>query len=225
MRDVSPDASRRVILWDSLKAAVAATVVAIFYPVVWFLRPRPATVSGALEIVAPFKVNDLLQARDNPFNFGGKPCLVVLSLEGAKRLAAQQTLGPDDVRAFSALCTHVDCTVKYRPDKGDIFCGCHEGVYDLNGHNVSGPPPRPLQSYKVTLRGEPGREEIVVSRHGKPVIALVRPERATPRPPQGFLGWAAFAGALSEWEDIDEFVSDVYTARANSRDREVPDLG
>jgi hypothetical protein len=34
----------------------------------------------------------------------------------------------------------------------------------LNGHNVSGPPPRPLEMYKVTLRGKPGQEEIIVSR-------------------------------------------------------------
>jgi hypothetical protein len=34
----------------------------------------------------------------------------------------------------------------------------------LNGHHVSGPPPRPLEAYKVTLRGEPGQEEIVISR-------------------------------------------------------------
>jgi Rieske Fe-S protein len=68
------------------------------------------------------------------------------------------------VRAFNALCTHIDCTVKYRADKGDIFCACHEGVYDLNGRNISGPPPRPLEVYKVTLRGERGQEEIVVSR-------------------------------------------------------------
>jgi Rieske Fe-S protein len=98
------------------------------------------------------------------FNFGGKPCLVILTDEGMKRVATGQSLNSDDVRAFNAICTHVDCTVKYRRDRGDIFCSCHDGVYDLNGRNVSGPPPRPLESYKVTLRGQPGQEEIIVSR-------------------------------------------------------------
>jgi Rieske Fe-S protein len=166
MRDVPQNASRRVILWGALKAAVTATVLAIFYPVIWFLRPRPATASGALEVKAPFNVDQILTAHDNPFDFGGKPCLVVLSVEGAKRLAAQQPLRPDDVRAFNAQCTHLDCTVEYRREKKDIFCGCHEGIYDLNGRNISGPPPRPLQSYQVTLRGDSGREEIIVSRQG-----------------------------------------------------------
>jgi len=156
--------SRRGWLLRGLQASIAATVVAIFYPVVRFLWPQPAPVSGASEVVAPFRVNQLAQAPGNPFNFAGKPCLVVLTPEGAKRLADGQPLHSDDVRAFNAVCTHVDCTVRYRAEEGDIYCSCHEGIYDLNGQNVSGPPPRPLETYKVTLRGEPGEEEIVVSR-------------------------------------------------------------
>lgn len=156
--------NRRAWLLRSLVAAVSATLIAILYPVVCFLRPRRATVSGALEVVAPFRINELPHAAGNPFNFGGKPCLVVLLPEGQKRLAAGQRLRSDDVRAFNAVCTHVDCTVKYRADRQDIFCNCHDGVYDLNGQNVAGPPPRPLEAYRVTLRGEAGKEDIVVSR-------------------------------------------------------------
>lgn len=164
MIDSSKRRSRRGWLLQSLKGGIAATVVAIFYPVVWFLRPRKATVSGALELVAPFRLNELPHAAGNPFDFAGKPCLVVLTPDGAKRMASGERMRADDVKAFNAICTHVDCTVKYRSDRGDIYCSCHEGVYDLNGRNVSGPPPRPLERYKVVLRGEPGREEIVVSR-------------------------------------------------------------
>jgi Rieske Fe-S protein len=164
MSDGLQDDSRRAWLQRSLVGAILATVVAIFYPVVWFLRPRRATVTGALEVVAPFKVNELPNAPGNPFNFGGKPCLVVLTPEGTKRRSSGEPSRPDDVRAFNALCTHVDCTVKYRPDRADIFCNCHDGVYDLNGKNVAGPPPRPLEMYQVTLRGKSGEEEIVVSR-------------------------------------------------------------
>jgi Rieske Fe-S protein len=164
MTDSPKTISRRSWVLQSLKAAVAATVVAIFYPVAWFLRPRKATTSGALEITAPFTVDQLPGAEANPFDFASKPCLVVLTPEGTKRLAQGEPLRAGDVKAFNAICTHVDCTVKYRLDQGDIYCSCHEGIYDLNGRNVSGPPPRPLESYKVILRGDPGHEEIVVSR-------------------------------------------------------------
>ncbi len=157
--------SRRNWLLRSLQAAIAATLAAVLYPVLRFLRPRPVAASGPDQAVAPFRVNQLPNAPGNPFNFGGKPCLVVLTLEGMRRLAARQPLRPnEDIKAFKAVCTHLDCTVQYRPEKPDIFCNCHNGVYDLNGRNVSGPPPRPLEQYHVTLRGKLGEEEIIVSR-------------------------------------------------------------
>lgn len=158
------DDSRRAWLLRSLAGTIAATVVAVFYPVACFLRPRKATLSGASEVVAPFRVNELPQASGNPFNFGGKPCLVVLTPEGIQRRTAGQPLRSDDVRAFDAVCTHLECTVEYRPNHDDMFCPCHDGVYDLHGKVVSGPPPSPLVEYKVTLRGAAGKEEIVVSR-------------------------------------------------------------
>jgi Rieske Fe-S protein len=164
MANTSSGVLRRSVLLQTLKGAVGSTLLVIFYPVVWFLRPRKVTTSGALEVVAPFRVNQLATTTSNPFDYGGKPCLVVMTSEGAQRLAAGQSLQPDDVRAFNALCTHVDCTVKYRSETRDIFCSCHEGRYDLNGRNIAGPPPRPLEAYRVTLRGERGQEEIVVSR-------------------------------------------------------------
>jgi cytochrome b6-f complex iron-sulfur subunit len=157
-------AARRGWLLRTLQGTVGATVVAILYPVARFLRPRRAIASGALEMVAPYKPKELVNTSAKPFNFAGKPCLLVLRPEGAQRLAQGERLQADDIRAFNAVCTHVDCTVTYRPSEGDIFCNCHDGVYDLDGRNVSGPPPRPLEKYVVTFRGEMGQEEIVVSR-------------------------------------------------------------
>jgi Rieske Fe-S protein len=164
MGNGSNDMPRRQWLLRSLQVGVAATVAAVFYPVARFLRPRKATVSGAMDVAAPFRIDELPGAANNPFNFGGKPCLIVLTAEGRQRLSRNEPLRSGDVKAFNAICTHVDCTVRFRAEKGDIFCSCHEGIYDLNGRNVSGPPPRPLEAYKVVLRGELGREEIVVSR-------------------------------------------------------------
>jgi len=148
---------RRRCLLRLLQGSIAASIAAIFYPVVRFLWPRRATVSGAAEVTAPFTVEELKAryARGEvppPFNFDNKPCLVILLPDG-------------EIRAFNAICTHVACTVAFRPDKKDIFCNCHNGVYDLNGQPVSGPPPRPLQAYKVNRRRLPnGQEEIIVSR-------------------------------------------------------------
>ncbi len=151
MAEEPESVSRRGWLLMSLNTLVAASLAVLLYPVAWFLRPRPQTSSGALEVVAPYKIEQLKPDAQGhwppPFNFGGQPCLVILTPEG-------------DVRAFNAVCTHVQCTAEFRPDHEDIFCNCHNGVYDLHGRNVSGPPPRPLEEYKVTLKGD----DIIVSR-------------------------------------------------------------
>jgi Rieske Fe-S protein len=70
--------------------------------------------------------------------FGSQPGILVRTPAG-------------ELRAFTAVCTHLACTVQYREEKQDIWCACHNGIYDLNGKNVSGPPPRPLDPYKVQV--------------------------------------------------------------------------
>jgi Rieske Fe-S protein len=161
MADGPESFPRRTWLLQGLQASIAATVVAIFYPAIRFLWPRPATRSGAMEKVADFRVNELKPDGEQwparfTIDFDGKPCLVIRTAAG-------------EVRAFNAVCTHTDCTVEFRPDKADIFCNCHNGRYDLNGRNVSPPPPRPLELYKVTLRKgketDPDEQaQIVISR-------------------------------------------------------------
>ncbi len=56
-----------------------------------------------------------------------------------------------ELRAFVAICTHLDCTVSYLPDSNRIFCACHEGYYDLDGQVLAGPPPRPLPRFHTRL--------------------------------------------------------------------------
>ena len=66
-----------------------------------------------------------------------------------------------ELRAYDGICTHLNCTVQYRADFGHIWCACHNGQYDTSGKNVSGPPPRPLERFTVSIRGD----DIVVSRN------------------------------------------------------------
>lgn len=55
------------------------------------------------------------------------------------------------LKAISTTCTHLGCKVYWEPEKSRFFCPCHEGVFDLNGNVVSGPPPRPLDTYPVEV--------------------------------------------------------------------------
>ncbi|MET9434686.1 Rieske (2Fe-2S) protein [Streptomyces sp. NPDC006551] len=57
---------------------------------------------------------------------------------------------------YSAVCTHLACAVLWRRDRGaegELYCPCHEGVFDARtGEVTAGPPPRALP--KVLLMEE-----------------------------------------------------------------------
>jgi cytochrome b6-f complex iron-sulfur subunit len=64
------------------------------------------------------------------------------------------------LRAFDTKCSHAGCNVRFEGTR--FVCPCHGGVYDLDGKNVSGPPPRPL----VELAVVESDGALVVSRKG-----------------------------------------------------------
>jgi Rieske Fe-S protein len=79
---------------------------------------------------------------------------------------------PDgELRAFSAVCTHLQCNVYYRPDDNDIFCNCHDGVFSADGDNIAGPPPRPLRPFYVIEQDD---GTLLVS--NRPIDDTARPE-------------------------------------------------
>ena len=56
------------------------------------------------------------------------------------------------VIALSAVCTHVRCILAYDRERRGFACPCHDGRFDLSGNVLSGPPPRPLPTYAVSVR-------------------------------------------------------------------------
>lgn len=118
----------------------------ILYPIARYLAP-PQLPEAATQSVSAGSAQSLAPNSARVVPFGSRPAIVVRTAGG-------------DVRAFSATCTHLDCTVQYRPDLQRIWCACHNGEYDLNGRNVAGPPPRPLEAYDVNVKGD----ELVIAR-------------------------------------------------------------
>jgi cytochrome b6-f complex iron-sulfur subunit len=141
---------RRTFLDSLLMVGFVSTAAAMAYPVARYLVPPPSGEPETASVVAA-KAAALPPNSGIVFKFGSRPGIVIRTPDG-------------DVRAFSAVCTHLECTVQYKADTSQIWCACHNGLYDLSGNVVSGPPPRPLTQYTVNLRGEPGNEDIVVSR-------------------------------------------------------------
>jgi menaquinol-cytochrome c reductase iron-sulfur subunit len=59
--------------------------------------------------------------------------------------------GDQDVRALQSTCTHLGCRTSYDRKTKLILCPCHGGVFDVQGHVVSGPPPEPLPTLSTRI--------------------------------------------------------------------------
>ena len=141
-----PQTTRRHAIEILLGGGLFATLASFLYPVLRYFVPPAVVDLGGDEVVAA-KAGDLKPNSGKIFRFGSRPGLLIMNSDGT-------------YRALSATCTHLGCTVQYRADLREIWCACHNGTYDLNGRNVSGPPPRPLDVFDVHVRGD----EVVVNR-------------------------------------------------------------
>jgi menaquinol-cytochrome c reductase iron-sulfur subunit len=63
--------------------------------------------------------------------------------------------------AFSVHCTHLGCPVRWVSQAELFLCPCHGGVYYADGTVSAGPPPKPLPTYPVRVRG--GQVEVRTS--------------------------------------------------------------
>jgi cytochrome b6-f complex iron-sulfur subunit len=130
-----------------LATSVGAFLVSILYPVARYLVPPRVGESTAATVTLALKPQDVKPNSGQIFKFGSRPAILVRTPAG-------------ELRAFLATCTHLNCTVQYRADLSHIWCACHNGHFDLNGKNIVGPPPRPLEAFVVNVRGD----QIVVSK-------------------------------------------------------------
>ena len=138
--------TRRSFLDYLMGFGFVAWLAVVLYPIFEFFKVPKQTEAAPTSVLAgPTK--DFSANSGKVFRFGNEPAILIDTPSG-------------ELKAFTAVCTHLQCTVQYRPDMERIYCACHGGVYDLNGRNVSGPPPRPLEEYKVAVKGE----EIIVSK-------------------------------------------------------------
>ena len=111
-------------------AVIAGPVVAYFYPS--NLEETPS------EPVRVCSVDELPVGESKTISYGRYPALVINT--------------PDGLHAFSAVCTHFACIVKWDTEKDQIYCPCHDGYFDpLDGHVISGPPPTGLTAIPVNV--------------------------------------------------------------------------
>jgi len=138
--------NRRRFINLFLGGSILGTAASLLYPVIRYLIP-PRQAEAAAKKLAAARVGEIAPNSAKLFRFGSSPAILINTAEG-------------ELRAFSAVCTHLTCTVNYEADTGTLFCPCHNGRFDLAGNVVSGPPPRPLESFEVEVSGS----DIYVSR-------------------------------------------------------------
>jgi Rieske Fe-S protein len=144
--DGKVEGTRRTWVQVLLGTGFFGSLVSFLYPAARFMMP-PEVAGPAVEEVVAGKIADFSPNSGQIFRFGSRPGILI-------RTAA------DEWRAFSAVCTHLNCTVQFQEETHQIWCACHNGLFDLNGQVVGGPPPRPLEEFNVNIR----EDEVVVSR-------------------------------------------------------------
>jgi Rieske Fe-S protein len=149
-QEAKPGITRRSFLDRLLGIGVVAWLGSVFFPVVEYFK-TPLQGEAEVTSVVAANIKNLKPNSGIVFKFGREPAILIS--------------GPDGkLHALSGVCTHLECTVQYRSDLERVWCACHNGMYDLGGNVVSGPPPRALEKFVVNVRGQGADAEIVVSR-------------------------------------------------------------
>jgi len=157
--DSPPPPDRRRFLAKLSIALSGAMGALLGLPVVGFLlapltRKEPR-VWRAVGRVSDFRVGETVSVRFEDAS--------ALPWSGVTARTAAWLRRDDETRftAYTVHCTHLGCPVRWMVEAKLFLCPCHGGVYYADGSVSAGPPPRPLPTYPVRVRG--GQVEIQTS--------------------------------------------------------------
>jgi cytochrome b6-f complex iron-sulfur subunit len=128
--------SRRDFLDWIIKGGILATLSGMLFPALAYLWPVMGR-GPKVDMEEVARVDEIPVGGSKKVILGGSALLLVRTLQ--------------EIKAFSAICTHLGCVVDWNGPKREIVCPCHAGVFNLDGRVVSGPPPRSLPSYPVKV--------------------------------------------------------------------------
>ena len=132
-----PLQSRRGFIKYFLFGSAFTWLLSAFYGFFRFFTPPKVKEKPLLKSVDLPKDADSFEKNSSMiFRFGDKPAILIREKTG-------------QFKAYFATCTHLGCLVQYNPKTGMIICPCHDGIFDLNGKNVAGPPTEPLDHLDV----------------------------------------------------------------------------
>lgn len=130
-----PDASRRGFLQWTLGGLLFGGLVVAGNVVLRYLMPPPPRMEKAGKVSIP--VSQIPPGTSLMLKHQGAPVLAVHTEQG--------------ISAFSAVCPHLGCLVKWMPAEKIFYCPCHAGKFDARGKVIAGPPPEPLPPVKFEI--------------------------------------------------------------------------
>ncbi|NIS82785.1 MAG: Rieske 2Fe-2S domain-containing protein [Anaerolineales bacterium] len=141
MAEEKASLSRRGFLKVINQVLVATGLAALITPIVAFFWPAKLEEVPS-EPVAVGPPDSIPEGQSKAVRFGRYPALVINT--------------PDKgLVAYSGVCTHFACIVKWNPATGMIECPCHEGYFEpTDGSVISGPPPEPLVPIRVFIEDD-----------------------------------------------------------------------
>jgi len=142
--EVSP-VSRREFLYYIWGASIALLLGEVGAGIIWFALPRFK--EGEFGGTFPFSVSDLPALGDPPVSVPeGRYHVSVVSENGRKALVA-----------LYGVCTHLGCLPKWEPVNVRFACPCHGSQYQIDGRYITGPAPRGLDRFPLTITMADGR--------------------------------------------------------------------
>jgi len=145
----NPDRRTALRALVTLGGCAYAGVIAV--PAAQFLAPSAADGQGNARWIRVGRLADLPQ---------GEPrrLAVVGDERDAFNVTKDQQLGAiwvvregDKVRAMSAVCPHLGCSIDIGADKKSFSCPCHTSRFSLGGAAESGPSPRAMDPLDVRV--------------------------------------------------------------------------
>jgi Rieske Fe-S protein len=111
-------------------AVVLGPIIAYFYPSNLEETPSDPVLIGPK--------SELPEGESQTVRFGRYPAIVINTSDG--------------LRAYSAVCTHFACVVKWDQQRNEIVCPCHDGFFSpYSGEVITGPPPSPLDPINIEV--------------------------------------------------------------------------
>ncbi|MBI2344234.1 MAG: Rieske (2Fe-2S) protein [Deltaproteobacteria bacterium] len=98
---------------------------------------------SAIPVGTPIKVDFVERKKDGWATTEGRASVWIVTTDGAQ------------FTVYDPRCTHLGCPYRWDTEKGVFLCPCHTAIFDMDGHVLSGPAPRPLD--RLLTKVEDGR--------------------------------------------------------------------